>query len=107
MLWHFQAWKLWNEGNILNLVDPKISHQGSRKDILRYIHIGLLCVQEVARERPTMATVVSMLNSEIAKLAAPGQPAFVQRKNLQSCQESQSQSSHSNNMVTITNIIGR
>ena len=58
-----------------------------------------------------MATVVSMLNSEIAKLATPGQPAFVQRKimlkNLQSSQESQSQSLHSNNMVTITNINGR
>ena len=111
MFWHFQAWKLWNEGNILDLIDLEISHQGYREDILRCIHIGLLCVQELARERPTMATIVSMVNSEIAKLATPKQPTFVESqimlKNLQSSQESQSQMSHSNNMVTVTNIIGR
>ena len=82
MFWHFQAWKLWNEDNILDLIDSEISNQKYRKDILRCIHIGLLCVREVARKRPNMATVVSMLNSEIANLAAPGQPAFVQRHNM-------------------------
>ena len=108
LFWHFQAWKLWNEGTIIDLIDAEISNQGYGEDILRCIHVGLLCVQELARERPPMATVVSMLNSEIANLAAPGQPAFVQRHimlNLQSSQESQSM--HSNNMVTVTNIIGR
>ncbi|KAI4299256.1 hypothetical protein L6164_032733 [Bauhinia variegata] len=103
------AWKLWKEDNTSSLVDLEIlDDEGSGKDILRCIHIGLLCVQELARNRPTMATVVSMLNSEIVNLPSPGQPAFVQREVMLNSQSSmENQSSHSTNNVTVTNIIGR
>ncbi|MBA0758935.1 hypothetical protein Gotri_021887 [Gossypium trilobum] len=76
------AWKLWNEGNIWNLVEKAISESESdsknEKEIWRCINVGLLCVQEYANDRPTMSTVVSMLNSEISDLNTPKQPAFTQ-----------------------------
>ncbi|XP_028801052.1 G-type lectin S-receptor-like serine/threonine-protein kinase At1g11300 [Neltuma alba] len=75
------AWKLWNEGNIVKLIDPETSNQNQEKDILGCIHIGLLCVQDLAIERPSMSTVVSMLNSEIVNLPPPRQPAFIQWQN--------------------------
>ncbi|KAK0578598.1 hypothetical protein LWI29_013021 [Acer saccharum] len=60
------AWKLWNENNISALIDPVISDPPSfQSEILRCIQVGLLCVQEFVKDRPTMLTVVSMLNSEI------------------------------------------
>jgi hypothetical protein len=43
---------------------------------MRCIHIGLLCVQENVADRPTIASVVLMLNSYSITLSAPLQPAF-------------------------------
>ncbi|TYI95950.1 hypothetical protein E1A91_D01G035000v1 [Gossypium mustelinum] len=77
-----QVWDLWNEGNIWDLVDKVISKSESdlknKKEIWRCIHVGLLCVQEYAKDRPTMSTIVLMLNSEISDLNTPKQPAFTQ-----------------------------
>jgi hypothetical protein len=106
----FKAWKLWNEEEAVSLIDPEICNPDYVDDILRCIHIGLLCVQEIAKERPTMATVVSMLNSEIVKFPHPSQPAFIQRQTEHKGESSQSQQSHdsnSRNGVTITNLQGR
>ncbi|RYR35896.1 hypothetical protein Ahy_A10g050993 [Arachis hypogaea] len=69
------AWKLWNADNIPPLTDPEISNLNCNEDIKRCIHIGLLCVQELARDRPTMIAVVSMLNSETVNLPSPKQEA--------------------------------
>ncbi|XP_058197242.1 G-type lectin S-receptor-like serine/threonine-protein kinase At1g11330 isoform X2 [Rhododendron vialii] len=72
------TWRLWNEGNSELLIDPRITCRDFQMEILRCIHIGLLCVQEFAIERPNMSTVLSMLSSEIANLPKPKQPAFTQ-----------------------------
>lgn len=45
-------------------------------DILRCIHIGLLCVQNNARDRPTMSSVLIMLQSFSATFPVPLEPAF-------------------------------
>ncbi|KAK6917376.1 Gnk2-homologous domain [Dillenia turbinata] len=70
------AWRNWREGTALNLVDPAISNAPGN-EIMRYIHIGLLCVQENIASRPTMASVVLMLNSYSTTLPVPSQPAFL------------------------------
>lgn len=72
----FQAWKLWNEDNVAAFIDPVIADPIFQLEILRCIHVGLLCVQEFAKDRPTMSTVTSMLNSDIMDLPTPRQPAF-------------------------------
>ncbi|CAL5408667.1 unnamed protein product [Camellia sinensis] len=99
------AWKLWKEDNIVLLIDPMISYQDFRSEILRCVHVGLLCVQEFAIDRPTISMVLSMLNSEISYLPTPKQPAFTQTpKNLSS---QQSQSRCSRNELTVTIVDGR
>ncbi|CAL5393173.1 unnamed protein product [Camellia sinensis] len=59
-----------------NLKDPILGDIPSIHMLLRYIHIGLLCVQESVADRPTMSSVVSMLSNELVLLPFPKQPAF-------------------------------
>ncbi|PWA95865.1 protein kinase-like domain, Concanavalin A-like lectin/glucanase domain protein [Artemisia annua] len=50
---------------------------GSMRDTIRCIHIGLLCVQENAVDRPTMVSVVhDMLDRYSITLQVPSWPAF-------------------------------
>ncbi|QCE08409.1 serine/threonine-protein kinase PBS1 [Vigna unguiculata] len=70
------TWRNWKNGTITNIVDPTLIN-GSRNEMMRCIHIGLLCVQEDMAARPTMASVVLMLNSYSITLPVPSEPAFV------------------------------
>ncbi|XXG69418.1 hypothetical protein AAC387_Pa06g2295 [Persea americana] len=70
------AWQLWSSNQGLELIDPLIVGSCPIDEALRYIHIGLLCVQEDAADRPTMSLVVLMLGSEYAALPEPRKPAF-------------------------------
>ncbi|EXB50923.1 Cysteine-rich receptor-like protein kinase 25 [Morus notabilis] len=80
----FHAWELWKEGTPLELLDPTIRHSFPRNEVMRCIHMGLLCVQENPALRPTMATIVLMLNSYSVTLPVPQQPAFFHRNRMQS-----------------------
>lgn len=72
-----QAWKNWHEGTTTNLIDPALGASStSLQDIVRCLHIGLLCVQESAADRPTMAMLVVMLSNFSLNLPTPSQPAF-------------------------------
>ncbi|KAI4295814.1 hypothetical protein L6164_035818 [Bauhinia variegata] len=70
------VWRNWTEGTVSNIIDPALIN-GSRNEMMRCIHIGLLCVQENIANRPTMATVVLMLNSFSLTLPVPSGPAFL------------------------------
>ncbi|GFP94683.1 cysteine-rich receptor-like protein kinase 26 [Phtheirospermum japonicum] len=71
------AWKNWNARTPAEIVDPILrSGSGFISYMERCIHIGLLCVQENAADRPTMASVVLMLNSFSITLGIPSEPAF-------------------------------
>ncbi|KAL9460493.1 hypothetical protein AB3S75_003654 [Citrus x aurantiifolia] len=70
------AWQLWNEGKGFELVDIALEGSFSPSEVLRCIHVGLLCVQDQASDRPAMPDVVSMLANESLSLPAPKQPAF-------------------------------
>ncbi|KAL5841911.1 hypothetical protein ACOSQ3_012514 [Xanthoceras sorbifolium] len=69
------AWESWRAGTALNLIDSTL-RAGSGSEIVRCIHIGLLCVQENEANRPTMASVVLMLTSCSISLPVPTKPAF-------------------------------
>ncbi|KAF3783385.1 G-type lectin S-receptor-like serine/threonine-protein kinase [Nymphaea thermarum] len=73
------AWKLWNEGAGLDLLDHLLCKSCSLSQVMRCINVGLLCVQEDAADRPSMSSVVLMLGSESAKLPKPKQPAYSYR----------------------------
>ena len=53
-------------------------------DMIRCIHIALLCVQENVANRPTMNTVVLMLSSNSLSLPVPSEPAFFMHSNIES-----------------------
>ncbi|GMN49790.1 hypothetical protein TIFTF001_018950 [Ficus carica] len=101
------AWQLWNEGKALDLVDSclKDSCHDPNK-FLRYIQIGLLCVQEDAILRPTMSSVVLMLKSEALSLSQPERPAFIANRHT-SHQEIIALSSSSVNGMTVSDFLPR
>ncbi|KAH6812846.1 hypothetical protein C2S51_021864 [Perilla frutescens var. frutescens] len=72
------AWRSWREGTSANIIDPflKANGGGSQQDMVRCIHIALLCVQENPDDRPTMASVVVMLSSFSLTLPQPTEPGF-------------------------------
>uniref|UniRef100_A0A804KIH8 Cysteine-rich receptor-like protein kinase 10 n=1 Tax=Musa acuminata subsp. malaccensis TaxID=214687 RepID=A0A804KIH8_MUSAM len=74
------TWEKWRGGSVLEMVDPALDGHYQGSDLLRCMQIGLLCVQENPNDRPTMSTVITMLNSGIAFLQAPGRPAFYVEK---------------------------
>ncbi|KAL9259858.1 Cysteine-rich receptor-like protein [Drosera capensis] len=74
------AWKQWTEETPLELVDQALLGSYERTEVIRCIHLGLLCVQEDADKRPTMASVVLMLNSYSTALPMAEQPPFVSRR---------------------------
>ncbi|EHA8592377.1 cysteine-rich receptor-like protein kinase 8 [Cocos nucifera] len=70
------VWQHWNEGLALQVIDQSLGNQYQAREVLRCIHIGLLCVQEELADRPSMATVILMLRSYSVTLPAPLPPAF-------------------------------
>ncbi|XP_016447527.2 G-type lectin S-receptor-like serine/threonine-protein kinase At1g11300 [Nicotiana tabacum] len=99
------AWKRWNENKIVELVDPKIIDLQLEKEILRCVHVGLLCVQKYAEDRPNVSTVLSMLTREIADLPSPKQPAFTTGPSCSNKDSCRTQGSV--NTVSITTMEGR
>ncbi|XP_018847746.1 receptor-like serine/threonine-protein kinase SD1-8 isoform X4 [Juglans regia] len=76
------AWELWREGRGLQLIDSTLVESHSQHQILRCIHVGLLCVQELAMDRPTMSDVISMLANETWPLPIPKHVAYSTKRNL-------------------------
>ncbi|XP_022633642.1 cysteine-rich receptor-like protein kinase 10 isoform X2 [Vigna radiata var. radiata] len=70
------AWRTWYEGKCLELMDPMLEKSFMQNEVERCIEIGLLCVQENARDRPTMSDVVVMLASDTVAVPKPKHPAF-------------------------------
>ncbi|XP_021858852.2 cysteine-rich receptor-like protein kinase 25 isoform X2 [Spinacia oleracea] len=72
-----QAWKEWREGTPLNFLDPTLMDSRWSGEALRCMHLGLLCVQGSQDDRPTMASVVFMLqHGSKVTLQPPEEPAF-------------------------------
>ncbi|XP_010539037.1 PREDICTED: putative cysteine-rich receptor-like protein kinase 39 isoform X1 [Tarenaya hassleriana] len=70
------AWKSWVEGRAADIIDPVMSN-GPRSEIMKFIHIGLLCVQENVEKRPTMNSVNLWLGSETTTMPLPTASAFI------------------------------
>ena len=61
---------------LLEILDLKINELGSYNEVIKWIQIGLLCVQENPKTRPSMSRVVSYLNNDFIQLPLPQEPAF-------------------------------
>ncbi|URE33698.1 receptor-like protein kinase [Musa troglodytarum] len=73
------VWRHWNLGDAMQVVDQSVIDQCQPQEVLRCMHIGLLCVQEDPAQRPSMASITLMLNSYSVGLPTPSAPAFVTR----------------------------
>ncbi|XP_016466289.2 LOW QUALITY PROTEIN: G-type lectin S-receptor-like serine/threonine-protein kinase At4g27290 [Nicotiana tabacum] len=103
------AWRLWNEGNAMSLVDDSLLESCNEEDALKCINIALLCVQEDANIRPSMSDVIIMLGSESISILKPNKPAFTVRTRAYSTTTLPSSESYINsyNELTVTLEDGR
>ncbi|XP_035832445.1 LOW QUALITY PROTEIN: G-type lectin S-receptor-like serine/threonine-protein kinase SD1-1 [Helianthus annuus] len=91
-----QAWKLYKQGRSIELMSASLQASCVIPEVLRSIHVALLCVQNHAKDRPTMLSVVLMLISE-SVLPQPKHPAFYSEE---SSSEPESVSSVDDSMIT-------
>ncbi|KAJ6753660.1 RECEPTOR PROTEIN KINASE ZMPK1-RELATED [Salix purpurea] len=98
----YRAWKLFKEGRPLELNDNFIVETCDLNEVMRSIHVGLLCVQHSPEDRPSMSAVVLMLSGE-GTLPEPKEPGFfTERKLIDASSSSSKPESCSVNEVTIT-----
>ncbi|ESR65346.1 hypothetical protein CICLE_v10007528mg [Citrus x clementina] len=101
------AWKLWNEGMPSQLIDPCIQDSFNLAEVIRCFHIGLLCVQQHPKDRPSMPSVILMLGSETV-LPQPKQPGYLADwKSTGQDYSSSTPESCSTNTITISELEGR
>lgn len=101
------AWDLWKDGRGLEVMDHSLVETCSMSDIMRYIQIGFLCVQESAVDRPTISAVLSMLSNEMVAIPAPKQPAFFAIVSLNDAYTDEIAKPCSVNDVTISEVVSR
>ncbi|XP_031131788.1 cold-responsive protein kinase 1-like isoform X1 [Ipomoea triloba] len=59
-----RAWNLYEEGNMLELVDSELE-KFPKEEVLKYMKVALLCTQASAGRRPMMSQVVDMLTRDV------------------------------------------
>ncbi|XVF70436.1 hypothetical protein PTKIN_Ptkin11bG0161600 [Pterospermum kingtungense] len=101
------AWLLWNEGRAVELVDTCLKDSIVESQVLRCIQVGLLCVQNLPKDRPTMSAVNFMLANEEASLRQPKEPGFFTDTSCIANTASRKEELPTNNVVTITMLGGR
>ncbi|KAJ3670314.1 hypothetical protein LUZ60_010638 [Juncus effusus] len=60
--------KYWMANKELELIDPKIKENANKEELVRFIVIALLCVQQDQDKRPEMRNINVMLNSKTTLL---------------------------------------
>ncbi|XP_057985392.1 G-type lectin S-receptor-like serine/threonine-protein kinase B120 [Hevea brasiliensis] len=70
------AWEVWHGDKAMEAVDPSIRDSCCENEVLKCIQVGMLCVQDSAVQRPTMSSVVLMLESNNPTLPLPRQPTY-------------------------------
>ncbi|GAB2213786.1 hypothetical protein Droror1_Dr00018101 [Drosera rotundifolia] len=71
------AWELWRKGEALELVDEVLKDSFSKEEVLRCINVALLCVQPRPDDRPTMSTILRILQTDNnSSLLTPNEPGF-------------------------------
>ncbi|XP_031126153.1 cysteine-rich receptor-like protein kinase 19 isoform X2 [Ipomoea triloba] len=79
------AWTHWKNGSSSNVIDPMLRGISSPvPDIMKCIHIALLCVQEKVEDRPTMDRVLQMLSNLSLNCPVPSAPGFFNDSSLRS-----------------------
>ncbi|KAK9152089.1 hypothetical protein Syun_010398 [Stephania yunnanensis] len=99
------AWTLWKEGKAMEIMDIALEESCIPSEVLKCIQVGLLCVQQLSKDRPSMSSVVSMLSSETISLPQPIIPGYFTETSIDILLREEE--SHSENGVTVTLLGGR
>ncbi|KAL9267931.1 G-type lectin S-receptor-like serine/threonine-protein kinase-like protein [Drosera capensis] len=75
------AWLLFSEGRSLELVDPVVVNKCDASEVLKLVHVALLCVQQHPDDRPSMSSVIVMLDTD-CELPQPKTPGFFVARNI-------------------------
>ncbi|KAL9277146.1 hypothetical protein ACSQ67_025303 [Phaseolus vulgaris] len=101
------AWTLWKKGRAMELVDSNKMESCIIAEVLRCLHVSLLCVQQYPEDRPTMASVILMLETQM-ELVEPKEHGFISRNVLaEEDLRLNSKDTSSSNHVTITMLEAR
>ncbi|KAI3692200.1 hypothetical protein L6452_32011 [Arctium lappa] len=104
----YKAWELWQQGLALEFEDPTLADTCVTDQLLRAIHVALLCVQENAGDRPVVSDVISMLNNDTMLLPTPKRPAFfIDTSTSKSTSVERKSNDRSVNKMTITEMEAR
>uniref|UniRef100_A0A453SS15 Serine-threonine/tyrosine-protein kinase catalytic domain-containing protein n=2 Tax=Aegilops tauschii subsp. strangulata TaxID=200361 RepID=A0A453SS15_AEGTS len=68
----FQAWRMWKDRRLHELVDGSLGHGYDIAEVAMYAQVALLCAQEDPVDRPAMTDVAAMLTSE--SMSLPTEP---------------------------------
>ncbi|KAF6153895.1 hypothetical protein GIB67_023672 [Kingdonia uniflora] len=103
------AWALWSEGKAIDLIDGTIDQDSyNMPEVLRCIHVGLLCVQQRTEDRPIMSSVVLMMSSDNVILPNPQRPGFyAERSPFNENQVSTDHLSNHSNDISVSLLEGR
>ncbi|XP_012570317.1 putative serine/threonine-protein kinase isoform X2 [Cicer arietinum] len=74
-----KAWTAYEANDLLRMVDPVLNTDYLEEEAIKFLKVGLLCVQETAKLRPRMSEVVQMLtnNNTDMKDVHISKPGFV------------------------------
>lgn len=98
---------LYKEGRSLEFVDDYLGVSSYLSEVLRSIHVGLLCVQQCPEHRPSMSSIVFMLENEV-ELPQTKQPGFFTERDLFAAESSSSTHAPSSiNQITVTQMEAR
>ncbi|XP_057856594.2 probable LRR receptor-like serine/threonine-protein kinase At1g53430 isoform X2 [Cryptomeria japonica] len=71
------TWHLYEKKRLLDLVDVNLKKSSySKEEVLRVINVGLLCTNGTPMERPSMSTVVEMLEGKIEAHVSHSRPSY-------------------------------
>ncbi|CAI9088851.1 OLC1v1023299C2 [Oldenlandia corymbosa var. corymbosa] len=60
--------QLEGEGKLMDLIDPRLGSNYNEEEVMRTIHVALLCTSEKPTDRPSMSSAVRMLEGRGKKL---------------------------------------
>ncbi|XP_062226737.1 probable LRR receptor-like serine/threonine-protein kinase At1g56130 [Phragmites australis] len=70
------VWQLYEEKHPLDMVDPKLA-EFNGDEVLRAIHVALLCTQGSPHQRPSMSRAVSMLAGDVEVGVVVNKPSYI------------------------------
>lgn len=97
------AWTLYKEERWHEVAEASLRNLQDLPQVIRSIHVGLLCVQQNSEYRPSISSVVFMLSNEGVTLPEAKQPGFfTEREPIVSQDSTTTHPTNSPNQLTIT-----